>query len=86
VNWSALPVADVPPVGVVTVMSTVPAEPDGLMAVISESLTKLYEVAAVLPKWTAVTPVKAEPMMSTEVPPLSGPSDGSTSVTDVAGS
>ena len=55
--------ADVPP-GVVTVTSTVPV-PAGLSAVIVVSLTTVTLVAAVVPKSTAVAPVKPVPVIVT---------------------
>jgi hypothetical protein len=69
VTWSAEPVEDVP-LGVVTVMSTVPAAWAGAVATraVSESTVKL--VAATLPKLTAVAPVKPEPSTVTTVVPL----------------
>ena len=51
VNWSAAPVALVPP-GVVTVMSTVPALWAGEVAVIDVALLTVNVVAAVAPKLT----------------------------------
>ena len=64
------------PAGVVTVMSTVPAASAGATAVIcvAESTVKL--VAAVLPKETAVAPVKLVPVMVTVVPPRVEPEPG----------
>ena len=54
-------------------MSTVPAELAGLVAVIEVALFTVYEVAAVLPNFTAVAPVKLVPVIVTEVPPATGP-------------
>src|SRR5271165_4855437 len=71
VNWSAGPVALVPPT-VVTVTSTVPV-PAGLVAVIWVALTTENVVAAVAPKCTALDPVKLVPVMVTTVPPAVGP-------------
>ena len=62
--------ADVP-AGVVTVTSTVPV-PAGLSAVIVVSLTTVTFVAAVVPKSTAVAPVKPVPVIVTKVPPAVG--------------
>ena len=59
--------ADVP-AGVVTVTSTVPV-PAGLSAVIVVSLTTVRFVAGVVPKSTAVAPVKLVPVIVTRVPP-----------------
>jgi hypothetical protein len=84
VNWSAEPVADVPP-GVVTRTSTVPV-PSGDVAVIDISLTNEKLVAGVTPKATAVTPVKPVPVMVTLVPPDAGPFAGLMPVTIGAGS
>jgi hypothetical protein len=75
VNWSDADVADVPS-PLVTVMSTVPAEPAGEVAVIWEALFTVYEVADVLPNFTAVAPVKPAPVMVTEVPPAVAPDVG----------
>jgi hypothetical protein len=80
VKWSAELVAEVPP-GVVTVTSTVPAEPAGEVAVMLVSLTTVNEVAAVLPKLTAVAPVNPLPVIVTDVPPASGPAVGEIPVT-----
>jgi hypothetical protein len=80
VKWSAELVAEVPP-GVVTVTSTVPAEPAGAVAVMLVALTTVNEVAAVLPKLTAVAPVNPLPVMVTAVPPASGPATGEIPVT-----
>ena len=63
--------ADVPP-GVVTVTSTVPV-PAGLSAVIEVALTTVKFVAGVVPKSTAVAPVKPVPVIVTNVPPAAGP-------------
>ena len=78
--WSADEVADVPP-AVVTVTSTVPAASVGLVAVIELSLTNVYDVAAVLPNITPVTPVKPLPEIVIEVPPLLVPDVGEMPVT-----
>jgi hypothetical protein len=68
VNWSALPVAEVP-VGVVTMMSTVPANWAGATAVMEVSLLTVKLVAATPPKETPLAPVKPLPLMVTLVPP-----------------
>jgi hypothetical protein len=80
VNWSPDEVADVPP-GVVTVISTVPAEPAGLVAVIEVGLFTVYDAATVLPNFTPVAPVKPVPVIVTEVPPAIGPAAGEMLVT-----
>ena len=80
VNWSAAEVGDVP-FAVVTVMSTVPAGPAGLVAVIEVALFIVYEAAAVALKVTAVAPVKPVPVMVTLVPPPVAPAAGETAVT-----
>ena len=79
-NWSAAPVALVPPV-VVTRTSTVPADPAGAVAVICVALLTVKPVAAVPPKVTAVAPERLVPVMTTEVPPAVGPAVGETEVT-----
>ena len=66
--------ADVP-FGAVTVTFTIPV-PGGLSAVIEVSLTTVKFVAGVVPKSTAVAPVKPVPVMVTNVPPDAGPDDG----------
>ena len=68
------------PPGVVTVTSTVPV-PAGLSAVIEVALSTLKSVAAVVPKSTAVAPVKLVPVIATEVPPASEPEVGFRAVT-----
>ena len=73
VNWSGVPVAEVPP-AVVTVISTMPL-PAGLIAVIWVSLTML-NFAGAGPKETLVAPVKPVPVIVTEVPPVLDPLDG----------
>ena len=79
VNSSAGETADVPP-GVVTVTFTTPV-PAGLSAVIEVSLTTVTFVAAVVPKSTAVAPVKPVPVIVTRVPPAAGPVVGLKPVT-----
>jgi hypothetical protein len=76
---SAHDVTDVPP-GVVTVTSTVPVPP-GDFTVILVSLTTVKLVASFEPNFTAVAPVKPEPVMVTEVPPDVGPEAGEMAVT-----
>ena len=79
-KWSAEEVAEVPPV-VVTVTSTVAAACAGEVAVIWVAETTVKPEAAVVPKWTAVAPVKLVPVMVTEVPPAVGPEVGATEPT-----
>jgi hypothetical protein len=74
---SELDRSDVPK-GFVTVMSTVP-EPAGATALIEVILNTVYELAGVLPNFTAVTPVKSVPVMVTLVP--AGPEVGERAVT-----
>jgi hypothetical protein len=69
------------PLGVVTVMSTVPAPSAGLTAVISPSLSTVKLTASTDPNSTAVAPVKSAPVMVTEVSSSTGPELGLTSVT-----
>jgi hypothetical protein len=78
-NSSAV-VAALVPSGVVTVTSTVPTGSAGVVALIevSESTTN---GADVLPKLTAVAPVKPLPLMVIVVPPVAGPEVGLTAVT-----
>jgi hypothetical protein len=80
VNWSAEPVALVPP-ELVTVTSTVPL-PAGAVAVIDVALLTVNEVAAVAPNFTAVAPVNDVPVMVTDVPPAPGPLFGAIEITD----
>jgi hypothetical protein len=83
VNWSAAPVALVPP-DVVTVTSTVPLPAgDGAVMEVAEFTVKLK--AAVPPKCTAVAPENPVPVTVTEVPPATGPEVGATEVTVGAG-
>ena len=79
-KWSATEAALVP-LGVLTMTSTVPAAADGDKAVTSVAEPTVYDVAAVLPKLTAVAPVKPVPLMVTEVPPPSAPASGLTALT-----
>ena len=83
VYWSAELVVLVPP-GVVTVTSTV-ALPAGVVAVIWVALTTVNDVAGVVPKLTAVAPVRLVPVIVTLEPPAAGPDDGLTAVTVGAG-
>ena len=82
VNWSSGLVGEDPAV-VVTITSTTPV-PAGDVAVIDDALFRVYDVAATVPNFTEVTPVKPLPEMTTEVPPAAGPVLGLTLVTDVA--
>ncbi len=66
--------ADVPP-AVTTVTSTAPV-PAGLVTVIWVSELTVNAAAGVLPKFTAVVPVKPAPVMVTCVPPVAGPCVG----------
>jgi len=86
VNWSALPTLDVP-LGVVTVMSTVPRDPAGDSALIEVGPVTLKLVAGVDPKRTALAPVKFVPVIVTAVPPPVEPDEGLTALTvgDVGG-
>jgi hypothetical protein len=84
VNWSAALVAEVPP-GVVTVTWTRPAEWAGDIAVICMAESTVKDAAAVVPKATAVAPVRSVPVMITDVPPAIGPELGTTEVTVGAG-
>ena len=68
------------PAGVVTVTSTVPV-PAGSTAVICVAETTVTLVAGVVPKSTAVAPLKTVPVMVTVVPPATGPEVGLMSVT-----
>jgi hypothetical protein len=80
VYWSAVLVALVP-FGVTTVTSTVPAAKAGDVetTVVSELTAK--SVAAMVPKLTAVAPVKPEPLTVTEFPPATEPVEGEMLVT-----
>nr|WP_280295041.1 hypothetical protein [Nocardia abscessus] len=64
----------VPP-GVVTVTCTVPV-PAGATAVIWVAELTVNELAGVAPKLTAVAPVRFVPVMTTVVPPVTGPAFG----------
>jgi hypothetical protein len=78
-KWSAGEVAEVPP-AVVTVTSTVAAAWAGEVVVILELETAVKETA-VVPKCTAVAPVKWVPVIVTRVPPAIGPEVGETAWT-----
>jgi hypothetical protein len=80
VNSSAGEIAETPP-GVVTVTSTVPADPAGAVAVIDVSEMTVNVVAGLFPKLTAVAPVKLVPVIVTIVPPAVDPLVGDRLVT-----
>ena len=82
VNWSAALVVLVP-AGVVTVMSTVPNDPAGEVALSCPGETSETLDAGELPKSTSnVLPAtKPVPVTVTTVPPVDGPEDGLTEVT-----
>jgi len=62
-------------------MSTIPAEPIGAVAVIEVALLTVKLAAPLEPKLTADAPVRLVPVMVTEVPPAVGPVAGETEVT-----
>jgi hypothetical protein len=68
VNWSADEVAEVPP-AVVTVISTVPADSAGEVAVKEVDELTVTAVAVTVPNITVAPDVKPVPAMDTEVPP-----------------
>ena len=74
-NASPLVLVDVPP-AVVTMTLTVPTASAGAIAVICVAELTVKLLAAVLPNITAVAPVKLAPVMTTDVPPASGPKLG----------
>ena len=80
VNWSLGALIAEVPLGVVTVTSTVPV-PAGEVTVRLVAVTPLIEVPALVPKCTAVAPVKPVPLTVTEVPPAASPFEGLTPVT-----
>jgi hypothetical protein len=79
VNWSAV-TAELVPLGVVTLTSTVPV-PIGDFAVIEVLLVTERFVADAVPKATLVAPVKFVPVIVTVVPPAAGPDVGEIPVT-----
>jgi hypothetical protein len=83
VNWSA-EVMPLEPPGVVTLMSTVPAEPAGEVATTWVAVFEVM-VAAVDPKLTAVAPDRLLPVIVTDVPHAAGPLTGLTPLTAGAG-
>lgn len=80
VNLSPVPAALVPPTAV-TVTSTVPATPAGLVAEMLVVELTANEVAALAPNCTAVTDAKLVPVIVTDVPPVVTPVFGVTDVT-----
>src|ERR1700677_1700852 len=78
---SSLVLVDEVPKGVVTVMSTSPADSEGEVAVICESEITVNDVADVEPNVRAVARVNPLPVMVTDVPPAMGPKFGLTSST-----
>jgi hypothetical protein len=64
------------PEAVVTVRSTVPAEPAGLTAVIDVAELTVKLDAGVDPKSTAVAASRLVPVTVTDVPPDKGPAAG----------
>ena len=79
-NWSLGALSAEVPLGVVTVTLTVPV-PAGEVTVRLVAVTPLIEVPGLVPKSTAVAPVKLVPLTVTEVPPPVGPLEGLTPVT-----
>ena len=70
VNWSAGLVAlEVPPAGVLTVTSTVPADSAGEVTVIEVVELTMTPVPATVPNFTPVTPLKSVPVMVTRGAP-----------------
>ena len=67
---------EVPPLAVVTVMSTLPTAPAGEVAVIWVGELTVNLVAALVPNFTVVVPVKFLPRMVTTVPPFLAPELG----------
>jgi hypothetical protein len=67
--------------GVTTVTSTAPAEPDGLVIVIDVLELTVRLVPFVVPNFTAVAPVKPIPVTVTTVAPVVGPLVGLMPVT-----
>ena len=65
----------------VTVMSTVPAEPAGAVAVIWVAEFTVKLVALVAPNFTEVASLKLVPVMVMDEPPAVGPLDGEMAVT-----
>ena len=65
----------------VTVISTVPADPAGAVAVIWVALLTVKPVALDAPNFTAVAPVNPVPVRTTDVVPAVGPLLGEMLVT-----
>ena len=80
-NWSAVLVGLVAP-ATVTVMSTVPADSAGEVAVINVAEFTVTAVAATEPNITVAPVAKPVPVMVTDVPPVVGPDIGDIEVTD----
>jgi hypothetical protein len=80
VKRSADDVGDVA-TGVVAVISTVPALPAGLTAVMEVTELTVKLVAAVEPNLTDVAPARFVPVIVTDVPPPVPPAVGLTAVT-----
>ncbi len=64
------------PTGVVTVTSTLPASPGGLVTSTSVRDCEKGLATAPRPKWTAVTPARLVPKICTDVPPPVDPNAG----------
>jgi hypothetical protein len=69
------------PYGVVIVISTVPADSVGAVALMDVALVTVKVLAAEVPNFTIVAPVNPEPVMVTNVPPLTEPDVGEIPVT-----
>jgi len=83
VNSPAAAMALVPPI-VIAVTSTAPM-PDGATAVICVAESTVNDAADDAPNRTAVAPAKFDPVIVTEVPPVSGPVVGAIDATVGAG-
>ena len=69
------------PPGVVTATWTAPGAPAGAVTYSRVAEETTTEVPAVVPKVTAVVPVRLVPLMATGVPPTAGPDIGVMEVT-----
>jgi len=69
------------PAGFVTVTSRRLAVPAGGVAVMRPALLTVKLAAAAVPNLTADVPVKLEPVIDTELPPVLGPEMGVTAAT-----
>jgi hypothetical protein len=69
------------PADVVTVISTVPGDSAGAVALMDVALETVNVVAAIPPNFTAIAPVKAVPVIVTKLPPVVNPDGGETPVT-----